>query len=107
MDFLKAAGAVVVGLIVIVALGFGLNYAGLLNARFFAPRVEQVRHDTFECSASHADGMVRELRQIRDQYRTADAAGRAALADTFKHDADGFTCYELPADLQSFYSSIR
>jgi hypothetical protein len=84
--------------------GSGLNY--WLN-KTFSPLNEQVRHDTFECSASHTDGIVRELRQIRDQYNHADDAGKAALADTFRHEADGFTCYALPSDLQSFEASIR
>jgi hypothetical protein len=53
------------------------------------------------------DSLTRELRQIREQWNHADAAGKAALADTFKHEYDGFTCGQLPADVQSFYNAIQ
>ena len=98
-------------LVIVVALGSVLgvyfNLFDLKSDQYFMPRREQIRHDTFECSASHSDGIVRELRQIRDQYIYADDAGKAVLADTFKHEADGYTCYALPPDLQSFMNSIR
>jgi hypothetical protein len=98
-------------LVIVVALGsiIGIyfNIIDLKSSQYFSPRREQVRHDTFECSASHSDGIVRELRQIRDQYNHEDDAGKAALADTFRHEADGYTCYALPPDLQSFSNSVR
>ncbi len=107
MDLIKGLLAVAGAVIVVSVIGvYGREFALRMDAHY-APREEQVRHDTFDCSASHSDGMVRELRQIRDQYSHADAAGKAALADTFRHEADGVTCYELPADLQSFSNSIR
>jgi hypothetical protein len=93
-------------IVVLAVLGFAANYFGLVSDRFFMPRQEQVRHQTFECSDSHVDGLVRELRQIRDQWKGADAAGKAALADTFKHEYNGFTCGQLPEDLQAFYNAL-
>jgi hypothetical protein len=89
-------------------LALGWLFAGndFQMYKYFAPREEQVRHDTFECSASHTDGLVRELRQIKDEYQKADSAGRGALADTFKHDYDGYTCEDLPSDLISFRSAL-
>lgn len=107
---MKVFGYIALGILVIagvVALSVGGNGLSYWINKTLSPLNEQVRHDTFECSASHTDGIVRELRQIRDQYNHADDAGKAALADTFRHEADGFTCYSLPADLQSFESSIR
>jgi len=104
---LAAIGSIVVFLAIVVGLSFfgtGLDY---IQTKIFSPKYEQVRHNTFECSDSHTDGLVRELRQIREQYSHADDAGKAALADTFKHDYDGYTCGNLPQDIQSFYSSIQ
>lgn len=107
MDFLKGLFMGLCIVVALAALAFGGREFALRMDSHYAPREEQVRHNTFECSDSHTDGLVRELRQIRDQYRAADPAGRAALADTFKHDYDGFTCGELASDLQSFRNSLN
>jgi hypothetical protein len=104
---LAAAGTIAAFLAIVVGLSFfgtGLDY---IQTKIFSPKYEQVRHETFECSASHTDGLVRELRQIRDQWNHADAAGKAGLADTYKHDMDGYTCGDLPSDLQTFRSALQ
>lgn len=107
MNSAKAVFYWVLGIIAVLLVIFGLNYYGYLADAFFMPRQEAVRHATFECSDAHVDGLVRDLRAIRDQYNRADDAGKAGLADTFRHEANGFTCGELPFDLQSFSNSLR
>jgi hypothetical protein len=75
--------------------------------KFFAPKYEQVRRNTFEQSQAYNEGMRRDLESLRNQYLTAtDPAAKAALKATFVHRAEGYP-NELPADLQSFYNSIR
>lgn len=107
----SAVGTVVIWgvviVVVIAVLAFAANLAGYGIDSFFMPKQEALRHKTFECSDAHVDGLVRDLRNIRDQYNRADDAGKAALADTFRHEANGFTCGDLPFDLQSFSSSLR
>jgi hypothetical protein len=109
MKFSEVFGLTIGGILAIVlvfALATGGRYFNWRSNQYFAPREEQVRHDTFECSQSHTDGLVRELRQIRDDYQKADPAGRAVLADRFKNDADAYTCGELPSDVQSFRNGL-
>jgi hypothetical protein len=96
----------IVVILFLVGMGWVISYNDYSLMKYFAPRQEQVRHETFECSASHTDGLVRELRQIRDQYQHADAAGKAALADTYKHDMDGYSCGDLPSDITAFRSAL-
>jgi len=73
----------------------------------FAPRYEQVRRDTFEQSQAYNEGMRRDLENLRDQYMGAtDPAAKSALRATFIHRAEGYP-NQLPADLQSFYNSLR
>jgi hypothetical protein len=91
----------VIVLFVLIGLGWVLAANDWKMAQVFAPKMEAVRHETFECSVSHADGLVRELRQIKAQYVAADTAGKAALADIYAHEREGYTCndYPLPSDL--------
>jgi hypothetical protein len=94
---------------IISVLGFAANSAGYLQFKFFAPKIEAVRHNTFECGQSHVDGLAREVRQYMDQYRSADAGGRAVLADRIKQEVDSYTCNDvaLPADVTTFRQSLN
>jgi hypothetical protein len=112
MSNAKAALYAVLAVLAVLAGVAGLSFYGngldyLLN-RKFAPLNEQVRHDTFECSASHMDGMAREIRQYQDQYATQDASGRAIIRQRVLQDAESQTgdC-PFPADIQTFVNSLR
>lgn len=94
-------------LVLIVGSAFFFQGLDLSLFGFFAPKYEQVRRNTFEQSQSYNEGMRRDLESIRDQYlTTTDPTAKAALRATFIHRAEGYP-NQLPADLQSFYDSLR
>lgn len=102
-------GAIILALAAIAGLAFygnGLNY--VVN-KTFSPLNEQVRHNTFECSASHIDGIAREIRQYQDQYRTADADSRIIIRERVLQEAESQTgdACPLPQDVQLFVQSLR
>lgn len=98
---------VTIGVVVLIAAGFALNAARYLNAKIFAPRMEQVRRETFTRSQEYNEGMVRRLYDERRQYLSApDAGSKTILRETFLHDAEGYP-NPLPADLQSFKSTLE
>jgi hypothetical protein len=90
----------------------GLQYA--IN-KTFMPLNEQVRHETFECSASHSDGIAREIRQYQDQYNELDPADqktpgtRVVIRQRVLQEAEAQTGTDcpLPQDVQSFVQSLR
>lgn len=101
--------AIIIALAALAGLSFygnGLNY--LIN-KTFMPKNEEVRHQTFECSASHADGIAREIRQYQDQYATADTGGRIIIRQRVLQDYEAQTGTDcpLPQDIQAFVTSIR
>jgi hypothetical protein len=105
-------GKVVIWGLIIVAiisvLGFAANSAGYLQFKFFAPKIEAVRHNTYECGQSHVDGLARELHQYMDQYRSAsDDSSRAILVERIKHEVESYTCNDvaLPDDIVAFSQS--
>lgn len=53
MNEFKVVGSAILALLVLLAMGFGLNYAGLMSFSFIAPRVEQVRYNTFKESQTY------------------------------------------------------
>lgn len=109
MGSLKAFFITVAVVLGIAALGVaGREFSLRMNA-LYAPREEQVRHNTFECSQSHSDGMAREIRQYQDQYGAADAAGKAIIRQRVLQDAESQNSDACPlsSDVQSFVQSLR
>jgi predicted lipid-binding transport protein (Tim44 family) len=109
VDFLKAFFGVIGVVIVVSALAVAGREYSLRMEAHYAPREEQVRHNTFECSQSHSDGMAREIRQYQDQYGTADAAGKTILRQRILQDAESQNsdACPLPSDVQLFVQSIK
>ncbi len=102
-------GAAVIVLVLagIAGLAFYGNGLGYLVNKTFMPLNEQVRHNTFECSASHSDGVAHEIRQYQDQYSKTDADGRILIRQRVIQDAEEYTCGDLPKDVKDFVNSIR
>lgn len=113
MSNTKAVISTILAVIAVLAAIMGLSFGGTgLNYwlyKTFAPKVEQVRHQTFECSASHSDGIAREIRQYQDQYTTADADSRIVIRQRVLQEAEAQTGTDcpLPTDVQTFVSSLR
>jgi hypothetical protein len=97
------------GIALVVALSVGGRYVSLRSNQYFAPKEEQVRHNAFECSQSHSDGMAREIRKYQDQYGTADAGGKTIIRQRVLQDAESQNSDDcpLPSDVQSFVQSLR
>lgn len=113
MDFIKGFLAIVGVVVAISALGiYGREFALRMDSHY-APKEEQVRHNTFECSASHADGITREIRQYQDQFNAAvksgDAGAQALLRNRILQEAESQSNDDCPqpSDVQSFVQSLR
>jgi hypothetical protein len=113
MEFLKGFFITVGVVIGLTVLGIGGRYVALKSEAYFAPKEEQVRHNTFECNASHADGITREIRQYQDQYNAAgkggDTGAQALLRQRILQEAEAQSNDDCPqpSDVQSFVQSLR
>ena len=99
---LSILGSVVL-LFLVVFLG---DYFSLWATGFFAPRYEQVRHDTFKNSQTYNDGMIRELYNLKIQYDQADAEGKKGIRGFALHEFSVYPIDRLPPDLQQFYAQL-
>ena len=75
--------------------------------KLFAPKYEQVRHDTFKQSQAYNDGMATELQNMEFEYLQAKPEQKAALASIILHRAASYDENRLPADLRSFVDQLR
>lgn len=96
-------------LFLILVLGFTWIVQGnefFLN-KFFMPRNEQVRRETFEQSKAYNQGMIQELQNMQFEYIKADPAHKAALASIILHRAADYDENKLPADLRTFIHDLK
>jgi len=103
---MKAILAILGSIVALVVLSFALSYTSYAQYSFFAPRMEQVRYDTFKHSQSYNEGMVRDLENLQMEYAKADSNQKAMLRTVVLHR---FSVYEgqLPSNLQAFYNQLK
>ncbi len=70
------AVAAIIGIsILFVALLVGIEYLGLINFGFFAPRYQAVERSVFEETPSFIEGKEQELTVLRTEYNSEKDAG--------------------------------
>lgn len=106
--------SVLVGIVVLVLffasiIGVAWLFQGndFFLYRFFAPRYEQVRRETFEQSKSYNQGMIQELENMHYQYIQADDEHKKALSFIILHRVADYNQDNLPSDLRTFINDLR
>lgn len=104
--FIIAGG--LIGVLLLTA-GIGWLSAGndFLMFRFFAPRQEAVRRETFEQSKAFNQGMVQELDAMFQEYAKAGPDQKAALRSIVLHRVADYPVDQLPDYLRAWVSSLR
>jgi hypothetical protein len=98
------------GLMAMVILGIlvGLGgYMGFISFSFWAPKMEQVRYDTFKESQSYNEGMIRDLQNLKIEYFRANSDQKEALKAIILHRFSVYDVNKLPDDLQVFYLTVK
>jgi hypothetical protein len=90
-----------------IALALILVFLSFFVFRFFSPRMEQVRRDTFEESKAYNEGMAQELRRMQLEYMRATPEQQEALASVILHQMAGYDSSKLPHDMQCFLNDLK
>lgn len=102
---------IVIGIVLLLGVLFGVGWAVEGNSffmyKFFAPKEEAVRRETFEQSKSYNDGMAQELASMQLDYAKASPEQKAALRSVIVHRYAGYDTGKLPPDLQAFIATIK
>ena len=105
-DAITWIAGIVLGIAVVVGLGWLFTGNALFLKSFFDPKFEQVRRTTFETSKAYRDGMAQELRALQIEYVKADERIKPALASAIRHKAAGVPDDALPTDLAIFIKEL-
>ena len=103
----KAILAGIGGLILFLALCFGLNLFGLANYSFFAPKYRAVDNAVYKESTQYNEGMVRDLENLQMEYMKANDTQKAGLKDIILHRFAVYDVNRLPNNLFTFYNDLR
>ena len=106
-SYLEFVAFFLVAIFTIAFLAFVSDSMGFLSFKFFAPKVEQVRYDTFKNSQSFNDGMVRDLENLKMEYLRSNPEQKVALKAIVLHRFSVYPIAQLPADLQQFYYDVQ
>lgn len=95
----------------VLLLGFAINWGmtelDVKQEAHFAPKYEQVRHDTFKKSQAYTDGQAKQLQAYQLEYVRGDAAQKQAIASMVLHDMADVDESALPSNLYAFLQQIK
>ncbi len=103
----KIVGVILLATIVVLGLSWAFTGNDFFLYKVFAPKMEQVRHDTFKQSQAYNDGMASQLENMQFKYAQADAEAKGALAPIILHTVGAYDTTKLPPDLQAFVSKVK
>ncbi len=107
-DILKIAGGLIGGLVFVLLVMFCVQGADFFLYKYFAPKQEQVRRETFERSKAYNQGMIQELQNMQFEYvQTKTQEEKDALADIILHRAADYPEEKMPADLRAFINQLK
>jgi hypothetical protein len=106
-QIVKATVAVIGAIIAIMALGWLVQGSDFFMYKVFAPKYEQVRHDTFKNSQAYNDAMLQQLRKAQLEYEKATPEHKDAIGSITLHQFASYETDRLPADLQAFVRKLH
>ena len=106
---MKIAGAVIGGLICLLALTWIIQGNDFFMYRVFGIKYEQTRRQIFEQSRAFNQGMIQELENMQFQYEQASPEHKAALRSIILHRASGYNMNDpdVPRNLRIFIEQLK
>ncbi len=109
-QFLNVLGGIAAVVLLIAAL-LGMTWLVQGNEfflqKYFAPKMEDVRRETFEHSKAYNQGMIQELQKMQFDYVKADEKHKDALASIILHRVADYDIEKLPENLRRFVQELR
>ena len=106
-DIAKAASFILLLIVFVLGMAWIVQGNDFFLTKTFAPKYEQVRHDTFKESTAYIDGTIKNLRDMQFQYIKADDVHKTALKGVILHTASTFPEDKLPSDLRTFLNDLK
>ena len=100
--------ALVLGLFLLLfSFGWLIQGNDFFLYKYFAPKYESVRRETFEQSKAYNQGMIQEIQNMRFEYVKATPEQKDALASIILHRVADYNLDKMPYDLRTFIETLR
>jgi hypothetical protein len=93
-------------IVILVGGGWFFTANDLMLTRYFAPRYEQVRRETFEQSKAYRQGLEQDFAHMEYEYHTASPEEKEMIAALIRHRAAGVNLSELSPSTAQFIASL-
>lgn len=91
----------------IATLTFGLNYLGLINYQFFAPKYENARREVFENTQSYVEGKRQDLVKYHYEFiRSKSTQDKEAIRMVIIQSFANFDLTKLSPELRKNFDEI-
>lgn len=102
---------ITIALLTVTILGFGFTFISdafnLVSYKFWAPKQEAARRQTYEQTKSYRQGSIQRLDTLCSQVATADADHKPMLNDVIDHEFAEWNMADVPDYLQSCLTNAR
>lgn len=106
-EILAVGALIVLFLVGVFSLAWMVQGNEFFLQKFFAPKMEDVRRETFEHSKAYNQGMVQELQNMQFEYAKAKPEHQDALASIILHRVADYDVEKLPEDLRDFVRQLK
>lgn len=100
-------GVVVLALLAILALSWLAQGNDWFMYKFWAPKYEKVRRETYEQTKSYKQGSVQRLNELCRQVSTADEGHKPMLNDIISHEFAEWDANDVPQYLRPCLADAR
>ena len=94
------------GIVLLFAALFGLQYLGLVNYEFFAPKYQNAQREVFENTQSFTEGKRQDLIKYYHEWLNSDKQGKEALKEMVIDDFASYDTSKLIPSEQNMYNKI-
>ena len=85
---------------------FGLQYLGLINYKFFAPKYQKAQREVFENTQSFTDGKRQDLIKYYHEWLISDKQGKESLKELVIDDFSSYDTSKLTSSEQNMYNKM-
>lgn len=90
-----------------MALGWAIKGNQFFMYKFFAPKEEAVRRETYEQTKSYRQGSVQRLGTLCQQVAEADDGHKGMINDIIKHEFEEWDINDVPPHLRPCLLTAR
>lgn len=96
----------ILGLVLFTSLIFGLQYLGIMNFKFFAPKYENARREVYENTQSYVEAKRQAITKYYNEWRKGDQADKDALRSIVLQDFANFNLEYLTTQQKGWYEQM-